>query len=160
MFFRRIARNTRTTSVSPVLAVDPGKSSGYAVFDGESLYCGQIEGISENETVDLLLDVLEEYGCGVVVLEDFILRSSVKTRDLLSPVRINAAISYGLHSGGWVGVAVELQTATDAKGVLTDARLRRKGLWVPGKDHANDAIRHMLLYLRRQKISVRWERIS
>jgi hypothetical protein len=42
------------------------------------------------------------------------------------------------------------QQPSDAKGVVTDARLRAAGLWVKGQQHARDAIRHACLGFRKE----------
>lgn len=42
---------------------------------------------------------------------------------------------------------VVFQTAGAAKGFVTDPKLKIMGLWVPGKQHARDALRHLLYYM-------------
>lgn len=94
-------------------------------------------------------------------------------RDGLSPVRINANIGalmrergitpfLGVRDGkdiGWTpkqhmrvgqvtGTRVVWQSPSNAKGVFTDERIRREGLWVPGRPHAVDAVRHLCLLWR------------
>lgn len=41
------------------------------------------------------------------------------------------------------------QQASDAMNFATDEKLKRIGWWLPGCGHANDAARHMLLYVAR-----------
>lgn len=45
-------------------------------------------------------------------------------------------------------LGITYQSAAQAKGVVTDKRLKSWGLWVPGQQHARDAIRHAVTYLR------------
>jgi hypothetical protein len=40
---------------------------------------------------------------------------------------------------------LQMQTPAAAKRFCSDAQLRKIGLWQPGKDHARDAIRHLIL---------------
>lgn len=82
-----------------------------------------------------------------VVIEDFILRERTQTRDLLSPVRITAALYVLLCQHSWK-MKVVLQSASD-KSVINDDRLRRLGLWATGQQHARDANRHLTLWLRK-----------
>ena len=42
-----------------------------------------------------------------------------------------------------------LQKPADAKAFSTDEKLHEIGWWAPGKPHANDALRHLLLWLAR-----------
>lgn len=83
-----------------------------------------------------------------LVIEDFILRERTKQRNLLAPVRLTAGlVQEVLRSDKLIGIT--LQSASDAKSVVTDERLKALGLWQVGQQHARDAIRHLALFLRR-----------
>lgn len=101
-----------------------------------------------------------------IVMEDFILRERTKDRSLLAPVRMIAMLEFGLYAFGSptaspaqvspemakLGtVGVTKQQPSDAKSVATDERLKRWGLWHAGSPHVRDAIRHMIIYLRRNE---------
>lgn len=43
------------------------------------------------------------------------------------------------------GVRSEGQSPGAAKNFVTNAQLKKIGLWVPGQDHARDGIRHLVL---------------
>jgi hypothetical protein len=47
------------------------------------------------------------------------------------------------------GAVVAHRQMPGERTVITDARLRLWGLWVPGMDHGRDALRHGLVFLRR-----------
>jgi hypothetical protein len=85
----------------------------------------------------------------VVVIEDFILRQHSQSRNLLSPVRLAAYIEAFCYQNPVFQCPIVLQTPSDAKTIMSDKRIRSMGLWIPGKPHATDALRHMLLCLRR-----------
>lgn len=117
-------------------------------------------GIMDWQAAEMLISTLEVCGgmgnrrsAGAVphvtdvVVEDFVLRRRTMTRDLLSPVRITAAIYVLLAQHQWP-MRVHLQSASD-KSVINDERLRALGLWVPGSTHARDAYRHLALHLRK-----------
>jgi hypothetical protein len=44
-------------------------------------------------------------------------------------------------------VTLHQQTAAVGKGFVSDDKLRIMGLWVPGKQHARDAYRHLITYM-------------
>jgi hypothetical protein len=84
----------------------------------------------------------------VVVIEDFVLFRSEKSRSLLAPVRLTARYRQEMKDSR---VRMVLQSANDAKAVVTDGRLRK---WFDGagavpNDHARDAMRHGILYSRK-----------
>jgi hypothetical protein len=82
-----------------------------------------------------------------VVIEDFLLRERTMERNLLSPVRFTAAFQVLLCQHQWRMKCV-LQSPSD-KSVINDDRLRKLGLWAVGQQHARDALRHMMLWLRK-----------
>lgn len=160
-----------------ILAIDPGDHTGWSIvwFDPDVVFdntrsivrapvawqCGFVVGQEDNQ-VDRILAHLRRKEVGgeglAVVLEDFILRSQYKDRSLLSPVRINAKFEFAFHRGvreadGVVRRRVfppdRLQSSSDAKNVITDARLKLWQMYLPGPDHPRDATRHALLWLRK-----------
>lgn len=85
-----------------------------------------------------------------VVGEGFTLRELTKDPSLLSPVRLYSKVELLFYRSNEIDVWVtERQQASDAKATCTDARMRSWGLWLPGKPHATDATRHLIVYLRR-----------
>lgn len=104
-----------------------------------------------------LMDAMGRLGCEAsngavprvsdVVVEDFILRQGTQSRSLLSPVRLTAALVQLMHEDKRA-YRYELQSPSDAKSTVTDQRLKSWGLWIAGQDHARDANRHMVLWLR------------
>jgi hypothetical protein len=83
-----------------------------------------------------------------VVIEDFVLRERTKDRSLLSPVRI----TFGLEHELWMSpdnFFTTKQQPSDAKSTVTDDRLKRWGMWTVGQQHARDATRHLILFLRK-----------
>lgn len=126
-----------------VLAVDPGGTTGYAIFyvNGDVIKmidCGQIKGYSG---LDRFVSIARP---SVLVIEEF-------------RVRINAAvIGATLETIEVVGVAKYLAGLYEAMVVLqqpsqktffNDERLKALGLYQVGQQHARDAIRHALYYL-------------
>ena len=81
----------------------------------------------------------------VIVCEDFrITMQTAKKSAQPDALKIIGALDYLAFRDGAKFV---LQTPADAKRFATDDRLRKAGLWTPGRRHANDAARHLFLYL-------------
>ena len=53
-----------------------------------------------------------------------------------------------MHLGSRSGARILWQTPSNAKGIFTDSRLKDQKLWIPGKPHACDAVRHLCLLWR------------
>lgn len=83
-----------------------------------------------------------------LVVEDFILRTQDKRKTTLDPIRVTSALVAVLRDRGWRGKLV-LQQPSDAKTTVTDERLRAWKLWIVGSAHKRDAMRHAVLYLRK-----------
>lgn len=88
-----------------------------------------------------------------VVVEGFVINrkpGSMK-REGLSPVRIASSLEALLYLNAPSGMEWEqepvYQLAAEAKGFVTDARLRDWGMWHVGKEHARDASRHLITKL-------------
>lgn len=157
------------------MGVDPGGTTGWAVgsfsfgsiFGNESLFplgegCksieyGQFTG-DEDAQADKVIDAaIKQFDVDVVVIEDFELRKMLKSKELLSPVRIGHKISYGLHiinaSDLRVDrrIRIEWQMPALAMTTATDDRLKIWNIHHRGKQHARDAVRHVVTFARRAK---------
>lgn len=125
-----------------VLAVDPGKTTGWAWNEGEV-----------NEAfADTFLDLLDYWPTPhVVVCEQYdITKETLKKsrgERAWSIEQIGVLRQYA-RKGGAMFV---LQRARDAKALVTDERLQALGLWHPTPGgHTNDALRHLVMYLAKQ----------
>ena len=107
---------------------------------------------------------LSIFGTTVLVIEDFIIRKFLSSRDFLSPVRITAGILQSVYEiltgdnedGDYnlppeEGNFIFFQSPSDAKGTCTDERLDKWGYTIQTqKDrHGRDATRHSVLFLRK-----------
>lgn len=155
--------------------MDPGKTTGWAtgiflrasIFENEraddlipdgiiELEMGQVTG-DENGQVDKLIEIVDQFHPDALIIEDFELRKLLKSRDLLSPVRVGHKLDYAIHakrfniSAGYDGPRIEWQLPALAMTTATDDRLKLWGLYVPGKEHARDGERHVVTFARRMK---------
>ncbi len=90
-----------------------------------------------------------------VVGEGFSYETSVRDEDVLSPVRIMAMLVYAAHLGKLGDARVIYQDRGLAKSTATDQRLKAWGFWLPGEEHARDAMRHAITALRRARAKQR-----
>jgi hypothetical protein len=118
------------------IALDPGITTGYslAVRTEEVLYisCDEAKFSHRN-----LWDFLNEIDPYAVICESFEYRNN-NHRDNLE-----------LYSCELIGVAKlfcepVMQNAAKGKGHYNDTKLKKMGLYVPGKGHGRDAMRHLL----------------
>jgi hypothetical protein len=156
----------------PILALDPGGTTGWSLLvlrrniDGRDVFSwdlntilaskiswthGEINCIdNEDEAVYHIAKVCSQHPNAAIVVEDFILRSNrkEKSRDLLSPVRITAKLEHCLWREGR---RLFLQTAGQTKPIMTDERLGLLGVLARDgmPDHARDADRHAVMFIRR-----------
>lgn len=113
-------------------------------------------GEGDSATVDRMLEVgrwsyeefVHEDDEFVLVREGFTLRMMSMDPNLLAPVRVNAIFKDRMRAAGNPYQMYEQQPG-EAKRVVTDQRLRAWGVYRPGMEHARDAERHAILFLRR-----------
>ena len=86
-----------------------------------------------------------------VVYEDFTYQH--RTTVELFPVQVIGVINL---YGQITRVPIFSETASAAKRFWTDYKLKAIGRWVPGKDHAMDALRHLLYHEAIRKKNQRW----
>jgi hypothetical protein len=156
-----------------VVAIDPGGTTGWSVMCVEAdALCdpdvsilksiahrasGQVDLGNEDAHAGELVELLAAWPLAAVVIEDFQLRTFKMSRELLSPVRITAKVEYALFHGLQdcvpEGRRVFKQNPSLAKSTATDDRLKQWRLYIRegGMEHARDADRHAITFLRRAK---------
>lgn len=134
-----------------VVALDPGGTTGYAVWHGgQSFYHGQMGPDEHHHDLWNYLAKLKTAGGDedlTIVCESFEFRQN-RQRDNIE-----------LISKEYIGVVklfresyhtpVVFQTAALGKGFITDEKLKAMGIWkvTMGERHARDAYRHLYFYL-------------
>jgi len=131
-----------------IIAIDPGKMTGYAELRLGEFTSGQTDHISY---YSYIMSALMAGLRPAIVCEDFIYTAATakKTRQTWSTEGIGIlrfmAFRYSL--------SFNLQAPVDAKKFATNDKLKAMGWYVPTKGgHANDAARHLLLYCVKNKI--------
>jgi hypothetical protein len=142
-----------------VIALDPGGTTGWAIFlvhpdamggdpdipvmvNIEWWTAGEFTGSSHSQ-VDEIVELVEAWPSARLVTEGFKLR---QLNAELDPVEINHTVAWATRPRYWV-----VQPAALAMGALPDERQKALGLWVPGKPHARDAVKHAVTFLKRRK---------
>lgn len=126
-----------------LLAIDPGGTTGYAVFEDLNLVkSGQCVGSHSN--MNKLIDITQP---DMIVCEDYLVYpwaakthkwSRVPTLRLIGGIEFKCAVA---------GLSLHLENAQPVKGFVTDKRLKEWGYYIEGKPHARDAIRHGCYFL-------------
>lgn len=105
---------------------------------------------SEVEQVYALLKLIRGEDVVKLALESFVPSPrATYTHESWSPIRQNAMVEFALRKSSGL---ITYQTASQAKSVMTDVRLRRCGLDPVPRTvfrHARDGIRHLVLLARR-----------
>lgn len=132
------------------LSLDPGGTTGYAIFEYEDDSHAIVR--SAGQVPDGLEGFIKWYGehtvdaWDFVVCESFTLRTGVKFPDL-SPVYIIGALE--AMESAWDN-KVTYQPPT-SKPLCDDDTLKKLEIYIPGRGHANDALRHGIIYLRNKR---------
>ena len=123
------------------LAVDPGGTTGLAwIIDG-IFDSGQLAG--GRDAFAEYFEWAQAMQLTHIICEDFIITGqTAKKTPQPDALRI---IGYLELWAQVRKVPFTLQTPSQAKGFSTDAKLKALGWYKPGKGHANDAARHLLL---------------
>jgi len=145
------------------VALDPGGTTGWCVLgvhpdaigsgdpgikildNIEFWVAGQFAG-PEWDQCDEIIELLNAWPSARIVSEMFVLRSAVKSGDVTVLDRMNAVVGHAIRPRYMV-----LQQPSLAMSTITDERQKDMGLWIPGQEHARDATKHALTFLKRQR---------
>lgn len=130
-----------------VLAVDPGLNTGTALYDLDKHQPIETKQHDfDSFTTYLARLANENRGALSIVSESFMI--TVQTaKNSQAPWSLELIGVMRWVSRAWCGRELKLQTPSQAKRFASDGRLRAMGFWSPGERHANDAARHLLLWL-------------
>ena len=148
-----------------IIAIDPGHTTGVASYSCQprigTISLAQFRG-TDHQTIVSLLDWLEEGDPDTIVYEQYVARPSrhglvgAEAQKALSPVFV-----HGIVLGGLLMIRYSLQMPTfvpqQASEMASFPDKRLKAMFPhlfaltlgPAKPHARDALRHLLVYLKR-----------
>lgn len=134
----------------PMFAVDPGKTSGWAMLKDNEFTSGQ-EGFYD--ICDIAEDLATVNGNRVFPNESERIRFVTEKFIITIHTGKNTQAPWSLETNGVLrylalknGLIYAEQTASQAKTFCTDDMLKALGWHKPGKVHANDAARHLVLF--------------
>lgn len=127
-----------------LLALDPGETTGWAVFeDCQLARCGQWPVRALEDFDAFVTDKRPD----AMVIENYRVYASRAAQHVGSEVNTAQYVGILKFLGQMYQVPYTLQMAHQAKGWVSDTRLNTLGLFQTGKRHANDAIRHGVYWL-------------
>ena len=137
--------------MATLISLDPGGTTGVAVFyfdefSVELVRTLQVKGDLKGFLVWAESAQLPEYD--VIVCEDFVLRPGVHGANIIPAYIIGALQAKMGHD-----YPIVLQKPSQ-KRLCPDDVLKRMGYYKVASPHANDAIRHGIIYLRQMKHKV------
>lgn len=134
-----------------ILAIDPGKKTGWAAYDREmdTFVSGELD---YDDTCKLLLHPESIFNGPLSAMEfDYACESFIITVNTAK----NTQATWSLELIGvarmisrlYGGQELVLQTPAAAKRLMSDDLLKALSWYVPGKGHSNDAARHLGLFM-------------
>ena len=135
-----------------MLGVDPGKTTGWASYDTQALAIAGAAQAPGNEFLDLVIpwvDACKGRDDVRIVAERFVITGGTVEMGRTEENWSIEQIGLLRHHARWAGLPFELQGAGDVKKFAPNERLRAIGWYVRGREHANDALRHVLLNVAR-----------
>jgi len=133
------------TTEEDLLALDPGETTGYAIFSSGTLKDhGQVDTLTVTQSVDLLYIFIS--GRTHVVVENYQVYSWKLKEHKFSTLHTPRLIGCIETLCKLEGIGLSKQTAQNAKKFVTDEKLKEWGMWIKGRPHARDAIRHGIYY--------------
>lgn len=145
---QRLNVQTRDVTTTAVLAVDPGGTTGWARYSPATLQLVRGQE-SPEEFLRWSEHSVEEWTAAgldvVIVAEKYTITPDTlrKTRQYDALYTIGALA----HFARKFECEFVLQTPAEAKGFTSNARLAELEIYSKGEDHANDALRHLILWL-------------
>ncbi len=129
-----------------LLAFDPGETTGFARFEHGDLTWSEQLATHTIHAATPSLDILITSKCEVVVenYQVYKWRAKEHVGDTLHTPRLIGCIETLCAQQGFRPTK---QLAQNAKRFVTDEKLKAWGMYVKGKPHARDAIRHGIFYL-------------
>lgn len=131
-----------------VIAFDPGKATGVAGRRDGTHHSYQLDDGFEG-LVPALAPALSSYDA--VVCESFRVRPNTHKMDQGAFLTVWSNIGAIRYAAFLADVPFHFQSPAEAKSFGTDDKLRKLGWWKGGAGHADDASRHLLTFLAKNR---------
>jgi len=144
----------RTYFADTVLCLDPGQTTGFAVFRGEGLgrapsmvVAGQLNTKDAETAFDIINQALTDYSPDHVIFENYLVYAHKATDHSNSELVTAQVIGVIKVLCKQRKLNYDKQMASQAKGFCDDEKLKAWNLWIRGQKHARDAIRHGIYWM-------------
>ena len=146
----KISKQNKRDIPKNLLSIDPGETTGYAIFRYGRLYeSGQLE--VKKEGLQIIHYTFREHYFDYVVVEDYrIYPNKLKQHALndVFTVKVIGAIEFMFRIRGEnQPLKFVYQMAAVPKGTITNDKMKKWGMWAIAKPHARSAVQHGLYYL-------------
>lgn len=129
--------------VDVLVTVDPGKMTGLSgIYTDETFFSLEA---AFDETCRHLFEMGGKYGSRMVLVAESYIIGPHTIKHTQAPWSLELIGVCRAVSRLWCGRDLKLNAPAAAKRFSSDARLRHIGWYKPGKGHANDAARHLML---------------
>lgn len=132
-----------------VLGLDPGLMTGWALLDTQTdeYQCGEWNWATAATGIE---ELAARYGADLAIACERFTITIQTAKDTQAPWSLEL-IGVSRYMAQKYGAEFVLQQVASAKRFSADWRLKNLQWYVPGKSHARDAARHLLLYLVTRK---------
>jgi hypothetical protein len=141
-----------------IIAIDPGKTFGLAIYDisKKTMTGSECDFADFGDWLNVSLGNLHAANVAVLVAcERFTIGAGTIKRSQDAHWALEG-IGVARYVTACYGYEFVLQSVADAKRFATDEKLRKAKWYIPGKGHANDAIRHAAMALTKLQIPPPW----
>lgn len=131
--------------MSLIAAFDPGITTGVAWLEDGVFHSDQFNEDLLYQWVDTRCEQFDH-----VQIEQFLINASTLRKSrVMEPIWVTGYLRYA----AWrCGFPVEFSKPSDVMAAFDDVALKRGKMHTPGKQHANDAARHLARYLVKTKL--------
>lgn len=129
-----------------IIAVDPGKTTGIATYDLATKKLDTQE-CDFDATCRYVLGQAASLGGNLLLVSESFTITMQTAKNSQAPWSLELIGVMRYASRMYCARDLALQMPSAAKRFSSDRRLRELEFWTPAKGHANDASRHMLLFL-------------
>lgn len=163
-FFRKLCAHKNPKQLTPtkqgrlpvILAIDPGHTTGIALVQGARLsHYGQLDTTKLSTATlqriehlfELALTAADRHHSHLaVVIEDYRIYSWKSEEHEWSDVYVARLIGFIMSVCVRLNIEPTFRLAQNAKGFVTDEKLKRIGWYITGWQHSRDAIRHAIYH--------------
>lgn len=147
LLLEKISKQNKRAIPKSLLSIDPGETTGWALFRNGQLYdCGHLD--IKNQGLEAVYKAFQfRVFIDCIVIEDYKIypnKLKLHTMSNLMTPRIIGAFEYLAILRT---VPIYFQMAGTAKGFCTNDKLRKWNYWIKGQKHSRDAIRHGCYWL-------------